>query len=208
MKPGSRPWPDPLRIVTLSVACLVSGVLAAAPAHSGERVFIQWLASQPTSLDPAKSNYVHDDQVMWPMYEALTQLSADGITMIPALAESWNASGDGLTYTFHLRKNVRFHDGSLLDAEAVKVSYERQYLRGSPYYSSTPANAYEGILAGLIKDIRVLDPLTVRITTQYPRPAQFAIVKIVSLQALKRYGGDLSKNPVGTGPFRLDRLEA
>ncbi len=209
MKPAGHSWPSAFRILALTALVLVSTCgLGATPTYAGERLFVQSLASQSTSLDPAKSNYVQDDQVMWPIYEALTQLSADGMTMIPALAESWDASEDGLTYTFHLRKNVHFHDGSLLDAETVKVSYERQYLRNSPFYSSTPPNAYEGIMAGLIKDIRILDPYTVRITTQYSRPAQFAIVKIVSLQALKKYGHDLSRNPVGTGPFRLDRVEA
>jgi peptide/nickel transport system substrate-binding protein len=175
---------------------------------TAERVFVQHLVSEPVSLDPAKSNRIQDDQVMWLLYDALTQLSPDGTKMEPALAERWEQSADGLTYTFTLRKNVRFHDGSLLDAEAVKVSYERQYLSGSLFYAASPPNAYERVLSGLIKEIRVPDRDTVAISLQYPRPHQFALVKIVSPHALTTHGLHLTRTPVGTGPFRLGRWES
>jgi peptide/nickel transport system substrate-binding protein len=188
----------------LAIALLIA---AAASGLAADRPFVQRLSSEPTSLDPAKSNHIQDDQVMWLLYDALTQLSADATTMEPSLAERWEQSADGLTYTFTLRKNVRFHDGSVLDAQAVKVSYERQFLPGSPYYSTTPPNAYETVLSGLVKEIRVLDPQTVAITLRYPRPQQFALVKIVSPQSLAHQGVGLSRVPVGTGPFRLERWE-
>ena len=200
------------RIVTLRFAATVmlacvALTLAVGKAESADRTFVHLLSTPPNVLDPGKSNRIDDDQVMWLIYDALTQLSADGTRMIPALAERWEASPDGLTYTFTLRNNVRFHDGRSLDAEAVKVSYERQFLRSSPFYTATPPNAYEGVLSRLVKSVRVLDPRTVAITTHYSRPSQFAIVKIVSLEALKKHGGDLSRTPVGTGPFRYERRE-
>ena len=105
------------------------------------------------------------------------------------------------------RKNVRFHDGTVFDAEAVKASYERQYLRTSPYYTSAPSNAYERVVADLIKEVRIVDSHTVAITTHYARPQQFAIVKIVSPKALTTQNGNLSRTPVGTGPFRLAKWE-
>ena len=179
----------------------------ASPGLAAEQTFVQRLSSEPVSLDPAKSNRIQDDQVMWLLYDALTQLSADGTKMEPALAERWEQSPDGLTYTFSLRKNSKFHDGSPVDAEAVKVSYERQYLASSPFYSVSLPNAYERVLAGLIKDIQLLGPLTVAITLHYPRPSQFALVKIVSPRALTTHGLHLTRTPVGTGPFRLDRWE-
>lgn len=127
-------------------------------AGASERSFVQRLSSQPVSLDPSKSNRTADDQVIWLLYDALTQLSADGTQMEPALAERWEQSADGLTFTFHLRRNVRFHDGSSVDAEAVKISYERQFRPDSPFYSTTPTNAYEGVLKGLVKEIHVWIP--------------------------------------------------
>lgn len=183
-------------------------VFTAGPGLAAERPFIQRISSQPISLDPAKSSRIQDDQVKWLLFDALTQLSADGTKMEPGLAERWEQSADGLTYTFTLRRNVRFHDGSVLHAHAVKASYERQFLPGSPFYSASPPNAYEGVLSGLVKEIRVVDPQTVAITLHYPRPQQFALVKIVSPQALTRHGLDLTRTPVGTGPFRLERWES
>lgn len=176
--------------------------------QAGEKVFAQYAPSPPTSLDPAKTNKIHDDRIIWLLYDALTQASADGTRMLPALAEHWDKSADGLTYTFSLRKNVRFHDGTLFDADAVKASYERQYLRASPFYSAAPPNVYERTLGGLVKDIRVLGPHSVAITLAYPRPREFSVVKIVSLRALREPKHDLARSPAGTGPFRLERWDA
>jgi peptide/nickel transport system substrate-binding protein len=178
--------------------------ISESPSAAADRTFVQALGGQPISLDPAKSNRIHDDQVMWFLYDALLQYSADGKNLLPALAERWAQSADGLTTTFVLRKDVRFHDGSILDAQAVKASYERQYLPSSPFYTSTPANAYERVLGGFVKEVRVLDSHSVAITTHYARPHQFAISKIVSPKALSTHKGDLSRAPSGTGPFRLD----
>lgn len=193
-------------VFLLTVTALSLGLPLAA--RAAERGFTQHLTGEPASLDPAKTNQLEADRVMWLLYDRLTQLSADGTRMEPALAERWEQSADGLTYTFTLRRNVAFHDGSLLDAEAVKISYERQFLQGSPFYAASPRNAYERVLSGLVKSVRVLDSHTVAITLHYQRPHQFAIVNIVSPQALKRFGGHLTRTPVGTGPFRLERWDA
>lgn len=200
----------PLRLVILffSFVFVASCVFLALSAFAADRGFVQRIAGAPSSLDPAKTSNVQADQVMWLLYDRLTQLSADGTRMEPALAERWEQSSDGLTYTFTLRRNVLFHDGTPFDADAVKISYERQFLTASPFYSSTPPNAYENILKGLVKEIRVLDSHTIAITLRYQRPHQFAIVNIVSPLALKRFGNDLTRSPVGTGPFRLESLES
>lgn len=206
-RPSTRLAQHARSLAVRGLAAIFLVGLTAAPTFAAERTFVHLIGSQPISLDPAKSNRIQDDQAMWPLYDALTHLSTDGTQMLPALAERWEASPDGLTYTFSLRKNVRFHDGSLLDAEAVKASYQRQYLRSSTFYSPTPPNAYEAVLSGWVKEIRVLDSHTIAVTTHYARPHQFALVKIVSPQALGAHNGDLSRSPVGTGPFRLERWE-
>ena len=194
-----------LAACALALAAAVCGTPSVSA--SGGPVFTMHLVSEPDSLDPAKTSRVQSDQVMWLLYDRLTQLSADGSRMEPALAERWEQSADGLTYTFSLRRNVVFHDGSPVDAQAVKISYERQYLSASPQYSATPPNAYERVLSGLVKDIRVLDSHTVAISLHYPQPQQFALVSIVSPQALAKSGGHLGRAPIGTGPFRLERWE-
>ena len=189
----------------LAIACAVCILVGSGVA--AERLFVHRLSSEPNSLDPGKTNNVQADRVIWLLYDALTQLTPDGTQMVPALAERWEPSADGLTYTFTLRKDARFHDGTPVDAQAVKVSYERQFVTGSPFYSTSPPNAYERVLSGLVKEIQVIDPITVAITLHYPRPHQFAIVKIVSPQALSRHGLHLTRTPIGTGPYRLERWE-
>ncbi|MBP1776062.1 MAG: hypothetical protein H6Q86_2072 [candidate division NC10 bacterium] len=196
------------RSIASFLICALSAILLATSSLAADRTFIQALGGKPTSLDPGKSNRIHDDQVMWFIYDALLQYSADGKSLLPALAERWEQSPDGLATTFFLRRGVRFHDGSLLDAHAVKASYERQYLASSPLYTATPPNAYERVLGGFVKEIRVLDTHTVAIATHYARPHQFAVSKIVSPKALSTYKGDLSRAPTGTGPFRLDAWES
>ncbi len=205
---GFRPGSRLARVLRACGVGLVAWIVgSSAPTTAAERGFVQHLISEPVSLDPAKTGNIQADQVMWLLYDRLTQLSADGARMEPALAERWEQSADGLTYTFALRRHVMFHDGTPFDAHAVKISFERQFLPGSPFYSSTPPNAYERVLSGLVKAIRVLDAHTVAITLQYQRPHQFALVNIVSPHALARYGGHLTRTPVGTGPFRLERWE-
>lgn len=186
----------------LAAFCTVLAFSAASLAAEA-KTFVYGLPANPESLDPAKTNQVFADHVIWHLYDALTILTKDAQEMRPALAESWEVGADGLIYTFRLRKGVRFHDGTPVDAEAVKASYERHYVRTSPYYSSEPRNAYETVLRGLIKEIRVIDPMTIAITLAYPRPRQFAIVKIVSPTAVARLGSGFGRHPVGTGPFKL-----
>jgi len=186
----------------LAAACISLALSVAPPAAEG-KTLVYGLPANPESLDPAKTNHVFADHVNWHLYDALTVLTKDAREMKPALAESWEVGADGLTYTFHLRKGVRFHDGTPVTAEAVKISYERQYLATSPHYSSDPRNAYESVLKGLIKDIRVVDPMTVVIALTFPRPQQFAIVKIVSPTAAARSGKGFGRQPVGTGPFKF-----
>jgi peptide/nickel transport system substrate-binding protein len=186
------------------IVCVLLAILASR-ARAQERIFVHMLPTQPASLDPAKSSQIDDDMVRALLYDSLMQLSADGTQLNPALAERWQVSADGLTYTFTLRQRVRFHDGTILDAETVKASYERQFVRDNPFYSTTPPNAFEGVLSRLLQNIRVIDPQTVSITMNYTRPSQLAITPIVSRAALEKHNGDLSRNPIGTGRFRLDR---
>ena len=196
-----------LTVLSTQVSAGAYRVFGSDVAAAPQGVVVQSLGDQPTSLDPAKTNRVHDDQIIWLLYDALLHFSPDAKELVPGLAERWQYSQDGLTATFFLRKNVRFHDGSFLDAEAVKASYERQYLRTSPYYTATPTNAYERILGSFVKEIRVVDSHTVAITTHYYGPHQFAIMHVVSPKALQANQGDLSRTPVGTGPFRLAKWE-
>ena len=118
----------------------------------------------------------------------------------PELAEEWSISDDGMTWTFKLRQDVRFHDGTPFNAEAVKKTFERvlDEANGSPRRSVLVA----------ISDIEAVDDYTVAITTDVQTGAllqQLAhpVAAIISPEALETYGDDYSQHPVGTGPYKF-----
>jgi len=76
-------------------------------------------------LDPTGGAAAAIDEVVYAnIFEGLTRFAADG-SIVPGLAESWDISEDGLTYTFALRKGVKYHDGSAFDASDVVFSFTR-----------------------------------------------------------------------------------
>jgi peptide/nickel transport system substrate-binding protein len=118
--------------------------------------------------------------------------------IVPSLAESWTLSPDSLKWTFQLRKGIAFHDGTPFDAEAVKFNIEKVLdpKTGSPNRS----------LFTSISNVVVVDPHTVVIETSKPTPTLLEALagsqgSIASPTAVKKFGKDSSRNPVGTGPF-------
>jgi len=186
----------------LLVAWLIGGVEAA------DKTFVYHLNAAPDVLDPAKCNNVRCQRVMWAIYEPLVNLSKDLRTIEPALAESWDVSADGLTYTFHLRKGVVFHDDTPFNATAAKLNLERNFLPGSRFYTESPPNVREKILVGLIKEITVQDDHTLRIALKVRKPTLLFFAPILSPEALGRHGGNIGDHPTGTGPFKLVRRSA
>jgi peptide/nickel transport system substrate-binding protein len=192
------------RIFVVLVILLATAGLAFA--QPGSRIVIG-LQAEPTTLDVAQLSDYNSSRTAMGMYDGLVRF-ADGSTDVePALAESWEVSGDGLTYTFRLRPDVKFHDGTDVNAEAVKFSFERQIDPEHPFHDSGEF-PYAEYTLGNISTIEVLDPLTVQITleeTFAPFLANLAMhaAAIVSPAAVEQYGRDFSENPVGTGPYKF-----
>ena len=168
-----------------------------------ERVFVYHLNAPPDVLDPAKCNNLRCQRVMWPIYEPLVNLSKDLSNVIPGLAESWETSADGLSYTFRLRNRVTFHDGSPFNAQAAKLNLERNYLKGSRFYTAEPPNVRERLLEGLIKEVVVQDDHTLTVALRNRRVHLLFLVPMVSPEALAQHGKAVGDHPVGTGPFRF-----
>ncbi len=153
---------------------------------------------EPPNLDPTGGAAAAIDEVVYAnVFEGLTRYNADG-TIAPGLAESWDVSEDGLTYTFHLREGVTFHDGSTMDAEDVVFSLDRARAEDS-------TNAQKALFAG-IESAEAVDPQTVKITLSAPNSAfpvnlAWGDAVIVAPES----AGDLATAPVGTGPFKLGR---
>src|SRR5438046_6325956 len=107
------------RLRALVLAGGVAVVSWPAPLGAGQdTVLFDYLDGAPERLDPAKCSSQRCQRVMWAIYEPLVNLSADSRRIVPGLAESWEVSPDGLSYTFRLRRGVRFHDGATFDAQA------------------------------------------------------------------------------------------
>ena len=125
----------------------------------------------------------------------------------PALATDWTISDDARTYRFTLRDGVRFHDGEICDAEAVRFCLERMARPDMGTTLGAPG-VYAQYLAGMT--IAVLGPLELQLTLAEPIADLFDILvygHIVSPKAIAAAGDQLPARAVGTGPYRLESYE-
>jgi ABC-type transport system substrate-binding protein len=156
----------------------------------------------PSGLDPAKNTDFYEYQIYSQIYEPLLKLDNDYQTLLPCLAEDWSLSEDKLLYTFYLRQDVRFHDGSLLTADAARNSFIRQ-LNLRPEYP----------LFNVIDTIQSRGPVILEIKLKYPYlPFLYSVASpsgllVISKKALEEFGDDIDRNPVGTGPFYMDKWQ-
>ena len=164
-----------------------------------EQTFVVVDGTEPNSLEPAVGTGPFQ-AIMNAMYEGLVVWNDKG-QVVPQLATSWKASADGRSWTFVLRPGVRFHDGTPFTAEAVRATFDRIFDK------SVPATRRGNYL--LIKDVAPVDDHTVRFTTDPPNP-DFPLLmadvsaKIISPAAVKQYGPEFGRHPVGTGPFKFE----
>lgn len=183
-------------------AALFALALPLGAADAQERGGIIKVASDapPVGLDPHIAIAYSSMAAFEHVYETLLRYDAE-MNIEPALAVSFEQPDD-LTYVFHLREGVKFHDGDVMDADAVKYNFDRIL---DP--ASSQASAFDAI-----ETITVLDEHTVEFKMKEPFPAFLSLVaapdyaSIVSPRAVEEHG-DLQTTPVGTGPFRLVKYE-
>jgi peptide/nickel transport system substrate-binding protein len=147
------------------------------------------------------------------VYEGLTKRDVSDpdapAGVAPALAESWDISDDGLTYTFHLQEGVTFHDGADWDADALVYNMNRYMQEDDPNYDPVLITYYS--VLGFVDSVEKVDDITVDFTLNQPFAfflADLYNVYFASPDSLDEGGSEgQSKNPVGTGPFVFDSLE-
>jgi peptide/nickel transport system substrate-binding protein len=150
--------------------------------------------------------------VIGQIFEPLVIHKLDSTDIEPNLAESWTISRDGLTYTFKLRKEVKFHDGTPLDAEAVKFSFERPTREDHPYFKYGKWTWLRTYL-GAVKTIEVVDSHTVRFHLKERNAAFLANLANwgnttpVSPTAVKKDPEGFAVKPVGSGKYRFESWE-
>src|SRR3990172_8100703 len=111
-------------LLVLAISALGAGIVVQAAPRGGGTIVVG-MEAEPPNLDPQQYSGVHSMRVIRRMFEGLTRQREESTQVEPGLAQSWTISPDGLTYTFKLRSGVKFHDGTALDANAVKFTFDR-----------------------------------------------------------------------------------
>ncbi|HEV2357186.1 MAG TPA: ABC transporter substrate-binding protein [bacterium] len=172
---------------------------ASAAASGGELFY--GLTNRFDTLDPNVTTFTDVGRIAYHIFDPLIWETKAGV-FVPGLAERWEVSPAADQYTFHLRRGVRFHDGTPFDADAVKFTFDRVV---DPALKSQSAFSMIGPYAATT----VVDPYTVVVKFKEPY-APFlssvaqSVLAPVSPAAVKKYGKDFGTHPVGTGPFRFD----
>jgi peptide/nickel transport system substrate-binding protein len=126
-----------------------------------------------------------------------------GFDLKPAIAESWDVSGDGMTYTFHIRKGIKFSDGTPVTAEDVKFSLDR--------FADPKLNQVLAVAAVGYKKAEVVDEQTIKVELSAPVAAFLYNISIfpafiVPKALVESQGEKFWDAPVGTGPFKVKEL--
>jgi peptide/nickel transport system substrate-binding protein len=155
------------------------------------------ITREPIRLDSSRDSFASSQMIHLSIHDCLVGRDVNN-EYHPWLAESWEVASDGLSYTFELRQDVKFHDGTPFNAEAVQYLMERIHdpeaeVRLSPsahgFYESTDvADEYTAVINLSAPWAPMLDALSY-------------IYRVVSPTAAEEHGEDLGQNPVGTGPF-------
>jgi peptide/nickel transport system substrate-binding protein len=201
------------------IGILVLGtlLLTAGPAIA-QTTFIFGAEGEPVDLDPAVITDGISHRVITQMKEGLVKYKGNTTEVVPALAEKWETSADGTVWTFTLRRNVKFHDGTPFDAAAVVWNFERWRFTKHPQHENQEKvgktfEYYQKQFGGfddksLITKVEAVNPTTVRITLKSPQGpflnnlGMFPFY-ITSPTAVEKHGTAYGKNPVGTGAFKF-----
>ena len=153
---------------------------------------------EPPHLDPTASAAAAIDEILYAnLFQGLTRIGRNG-EVLPVLAESWEVSDDGRTYTFKLRSGVTFHDGTTFDAEDVKFTLDRARAEDS-------TNAQKQLFAA-IDTVEAVDPATVKITLSAPQGSFLYNLGWGDAVIVAPESAETNKeNPIGTGPFKFDK---
>jgi peptide/nickel transport system substrate-binding protein len=190
------------RVLSGTFLFLLVSMAAAGPSEAapeGQVTYGVHISLAPTWFDPAETpGIVTPFMVLYGLHDAMLK-ALPGNLLAPALAESWTASPDGLTYEFVLRRGVKFHNGDPVTAEDVKFSFER--------YRGSASKALKERVAA----VETGDPGRVRFRLKQPWPDFLLFYStatgagwIVPKKYVEKVGDDgFKKAPIGAGPYRF-----
>jgi peptide/nickel transport system substrate-binding protein len=166
------------------------------------------------ALDPANVTDGESFRVTHQIYETLIAFKPGSFQLTPDLATGWHLSDGGKKLTLNLRKGVKFQDGTPFNADAVVFNFDRWWDKSNPYHKGSfeyfPAmfGGFKGDPGCVIKDVKKVDDYTVEIDLNRPMAPILADLAmdafaIASPASIKKYHGNISEHPVGTGPFEF-----
>jgi len=205
-----------MRMPVLSIALIAIllgiGDAAADESKHGGRMVLTY-KDDISTLDPAIGYDWQNPSIMQAIFDGLMDYRPGTFELVPDLAESYTVSGDGKTYTFKLRRGVKFQNGREMTSEDVRYSFERIL---NPNTQS-PAQGYFNVIAGSdefaaggghVSGIETPDPYTVSVTLKQPKATFLNVLamhfgSVVPKEEVDKYGADFGHHPVGTGAFKL-----
>jgi len=206
-------------VSTVAAAALLFGAATAMAqdvdpnAKQGGEIVITYKDDVAT-LDPAIGYDWQNWSMIKSLFDGLMDYKPGTTELVPDLAESYEISPDGTTFTFKLRKGVKFHNGREMTAEDVKYSIDRvvnptTQSPGQGFFASI--KGYEEAAAGKadgLSGITVVDPLTIKFELTRPDATFLHVMAInfshvVPKEEVEKWGADFGKHPVGTGAFKL-----
>ncbi len=207
---------QPVAALLLCCALFTAGVSAQALAPTAQQVLHHGNGPEPNSLDPHRAEGVSTSNIVRDLYEGLTSISPDGL-VVPAAAERWAISSDGLTYTFALREGLRWSDGSPLTAEDFVAGFQRSAAptTGNTYAQMLSAIAgaaavLEGEAPASTLEVRAPDARTVVIQLAAPTPYLLGLLSHpttfpVHRPSLQQWGRDFARpgRLVSNGAYTL-----
>lgn len=197
-------------VLSLAAPAMAQDYIPDPNAKAGGSITVTYKDDVAT-LDPAIGYDWQNWSMIKSLFDGLMDYVPGTTTLRPGLAESYDISTDGLTYTFKLRAGVKFHNGREMTADDVKYSLDRV----TNPETQSPGAGFFAAIAGFdaagpagLSGVEVVDPTTVKITLSRPDATFLHVMalnfaSVVPKEAVDEAGADFGKKPVGTGAFKL-----
>jgi len=209
-----------MREFRIPIAFCIATLAATTPLAAKTLVFCS--EGSPENFYPAINTTGTSFDANGQIYSRMVEFERGGTKVVPGLAERWDISPDGKTYTFHLRRGVKWHSNRIFkptrdfDADDIVFSLERQWKENHPFFKVTSSNhSYfnDMNLPAVLKSVEKLDAYTVRVTLNEPEAPflsdlamEFAAIQSKEYADAMRKAGTpekIDQEPIGTGPYFL-----
>src|SRR6478735_9266624 len=184
------------RTLIQTIAALPLPLAVPAFAQKGKDSIVIAMQLEPPGLDPtAGAASAIGEVTLYNIYETLTKINGDG-KITPLLAESWEVSPDLKTYTFKLRKGVKFQNGEPFNAQSVKFSFDRA---GGEKSTNKDKRTFANISTQVVDDYTV-----VLINKEIDPDLPFVLGQATAVIVEPKSADNKATKPIGTGPYKLD----